>query len=217
MTYSIYCITNIINDKQYVGMTSRSVDDRWKGHVEASKYECMSMYNSPLQADIREYGEDCFVHRVLVTTEDKELAMQLEDEATIILNTHVPNGYNRIIGNHSEHTEVARRKLSESKRGENNHNYGKHLSEETRRKLSESKSGENHPMYGKHHTEETKKKMSLKASKPVMCVETGVVFDSCTEASRWAELKSESSISNALSGRSKTAGDYHWEYALNEE
>lgn len=115
--------------KKYVGMTSRKVDARWKKHVRDSKQESHSMYSSPLQADIRKYGETCFTHEVLVTTEDKELAMRLEDEATLILNTHVPNGYNRMVGYHSEYTE------------------------ETKKKMSESKSGENHPMYGKHHSD----------------------------------------------------------------
>ena len=40
------------------------------------------------------------------------------------------------------------------------HQLGKHHSEETRKKMSESKKGENHPFFGKHHSEETIKKMS---------------------------------------------------------
>ena len=40
------------------------------------------------------------------------------------------------------------------------HKSGKHLSAETRKKMSESKKGENHPFFGKHHSEETIKKMS---------------------------------------------------------
>lgn len=38
---------------------------------------------------------------------------------------------------------------------------GKHHSEESRKKMSESKRGENHPNYGKHLSEETKRKISL--------------------------------------------------------
>ena len=40
------------------------------------------------------------------------------------------------------------------------HQLGKHNSEETRKKISESKKGENHPLFGKHHSVETRKKMS---------------------------------------------------------
>lgn len=201
MMYSIYVITNTINGKQYVGYTSRKVNDRWIEHVDDSKHEYNTMYDSPLQADIRKYGKNCFIHQVLATTEDKELAMQLEDEATTILNTHVPNGYNRIVGYHREHTEETKKKISEKAKGRT-------LSEETKRKMSESKSGENHPNYGKHLSEETKKKIS----KPVMCVETGVIFKNLTEASEWAGLKSVTGISECCTGRRKTAGGYHWMY-----
>lgn len=44
--------------------------------------------------------------------------------------------------------------------GENNHNYGKKLSEEHKKKISDKVKGENHPLYGKHHSDETKKKIS---------------------------------------------------------
>ena len=40
------------------------------------------------------------------------------------------------------------------------HNLGKHPSEESRKKMSESKKGENNPMFGKHHSAEARKKMS---------------------------------------------------------
>lgn len=63
-----------------------------------------------------------------------------------------------------------RRKISESKRGEKNPNYGKNRSEETRHKISEAlrgeknwnygRKGEKSSRYGKKHSEETKRKMS---------------------------------------------------------
>lgn len=66
-------------------------------------------------------------------------------------------------------SDETRRKLSESKKGENHYNYGKHLSDETRRKISEARKaknlsetmkGANNPFYGKHHSAKTRKKMS---------------------------------------------------------
>lgn len=201
--YSIYVITNTINGKQYVGYTSKNIHERWRRHVADSKQEYQSMYDSPLQSDIRKYGEDVFVCHVVETTHDKSLAIKMEDIVTEELNTIIPNGYNRIIGYHSEHTEETKKKISENKKGRTH-------SEETKRKISESISGENHPNYGKHLSEETKKQISLKNSKPVMCVETGVIFMSLTDASEWAGLKSVTSISECCAGRQKTAGGYHW-------
>lgn len=230
--YSIYVITNTVNGKQYVGYTSREVDARWKRHVYDSNNLKSGMYNSPLQIDIRKYGEDAFVHHVVETTHDKRLAIKMEDIVTEELNTIIPNGYNRQVGYHCVHTEDSKKKISVAKTGtnsgSNNPFYGKHhtdeskkkisesrkgipLSEETKRKLSESNSGENNPNYGKHHSEETKRKIREKRNNPVVCIETGIAFDSCKVASEWAGLKNgTSSISRCCKGKQKTAGGYHW-------
>ncbi|MFN9109240.1 MAG: NUMOD3 domain-containing DNA-binding protein, partial [Bacteroidota bacterium] len=70
-------------------------------------------------------------------------------------------------------TFETRKKISESKIGENNpsygktgekaFHYGKRHSEETRNKLRELNTGENSHRYGKKHSEETKEKMSKSA------------------------------------------------------
>ena len=58
------------------------------------------------------------------------------------------------------HSAETRKKMSESKKEENNPLFGKHHSAEALNKMSESKKGENHPMFGKHRSEETRKKIS---------------------------------------------------------
>ena len=54
-------------------------------------------------------------------------------------------------------SEETRKKMSEALKGKGKKCYifGKHLSAETRKKMSESKKGENNPMFGKHHSTET--------------------------------------------------------------
>lgn len=116
---------------------------------------------------------------------------------------------------------------------------GKSFSEEHRKKLSESHKGkttwnkgmkfekEAHPMYGKHLSEETRLKISNAtkgrknsqkqieiSSKKVLCVETGVVYSSITEAAKNNNV-SIYAISNVLRGKSRTSNNYHWKYAEN--
>jgi hypothetical protein len=57
-------------------------------------------------------------------------------------------------------SDETKRKISESRRGENNPNYGKSPSEETKQKISIANSGENNGNYGKPRSDEVKKKIS---------------------------------------------------------
>ncbi len=71
-----------------------------------------------------------------------------------------------------KHSVETKRKMSVSKKGKNNPNYGKTLSQEHKRKISESLRGEKSPNYGKKHSEETKRKLSQKL-KTLMWVTDG--------------------------------------------
>ena len=66
---------------------------------------------------------------------------------------------NRII------TKETKIKLSKSKTGNKNPNFGKHLTEQQKRKISVAVSGEKHPMYGKFHTEASRIKMKKNGGK----------------------------------------------------
>ena len=57
-------------------------------------------------------------------------------------------------------TEEAKKKMSVSKLGEKNPNYGVPQTEAQKKAKSKRMSGENNPMYGVSHTEETKKKIA---------------------------------------------------------
>ena len=108
---------------------------------------------------------------------------------------------------HKGHTvsPETRRKISEALKCANSPNYGKHLSSDTRRKMSEAHKG-------KKVSEHVILAMTEATSKKVLCVETGEVYQSLSEASKAAGV-SLGAISNALRGKSKTSGGYHWKYA----
>lgn len=128
--------------------------------------------------------------------------------------------YGKVSAMYGKHqSEEMKVKLSEARKGENNPmygrsgelapNYGKQWSEESRAKLSASNSGENHHMYGKHHSEETKKKMSKarKDKRPVICITTGIIYESIVEAERQTGIYFVGIIA-CCKGRSKSAGKH---------
>lgn len=47
---------------------------------------------------------------------------------------------------------------------------------------------------------------------PVLCVETGQIFESCSDAARWCGSNS-SHISNACRGKFEKTKGFHWKYA----
>lgn len=49
--------------------------------------------------------------------------------------------------------------------------------------------------------------------KRVVCIETGVVYESLATAAKAVGLKNSASLSNCLRGKAMTAGGFHWAYA----
>lgn len=68
------------------------------------------------------------------------------------------------------------------------------------------------PQYGKPKSKTQREKIAKTLSKPVLCVELNVVFDSSQDASKTLNVQF-SNISRCLHGRGQTAGGYHWRWA----
>lgn len=92
----IYCITNSINNKQYIGKTLGTVEQRFKEHCRDCKKD--KLCNRPLYAAMRKYGIECFTIETLEEIADpNELALREQFWITD-RKTYGNTGYNATIG-----------------------------------------------------------------------------------------------------------------------
>jgi group I intron endonuclease len=76
------------------------------------------------------------------------------------------------------------------------------------KKAVQNKTGIHDPSYAQI-VEETRRKNHQKQSKPVMCLETSIVYPSSSEAGMLTGIDG-SSIRKCIRGERKTAGGFHW-------
>ena len=88
----VYKITNKVNKKSYIGITTRTVEIRWKEHINDSKVYT----NRPLYRAFNKYGLDSFILEVLEEVPDF-LLHKKEIMCIKIFNTY-KNGYNATLG-----------------------------------------------------------------------------------------------------------------------
>lgn len=89
LTTGVYKITNIHNNKFYIGSTSESFLKRWNHHINALRRKTHK--NIHLQNAFNKYGEESFKFEILETC-SKELCLQREQ---VYLNTcTIENSYN---------------------------------------------------------------------------------------------------------------------------
>jgi group I intron endonuclease len=135
----LYIITNLINKKQYVGITN-NIAERWKNH-------CCGHGARLVWAAIQKYGKENLKFEILFEGSDEEIK-RLECLTIATLDTIAPNGYNLTAGGDGlfNPCEETRQKISKSLTG-------KKQSSETIEKRRQA-------LTGKQRTEEQKAKYS---------------------------------------------------------
>lgn len=227
--YTVYKHTTP-SGKVYIGITGRAVEKRWEN---GSGYKSNKYFYSA----IKKYGWDNIKHEIVCTGLSKWQACRAEQSLIKYFDsTNRDKGYNHSIGGECGSLGVhpsgeTRKKLSKAHKGKRPSDEciikaaevhrGNRPSDETRQKISMKLKGK--PLSGK-----TRKKMSEArkgkkvsehvilamteaTSKKVLCIETGEVYKSISEAGRQLGI-SFKAISNVCRGKAKTSGGYHWEY-----
>lgn len=164
MKHYVYKISNIIEDKHYIGVRSSRNPIKDLG----IKYFSSST-DGDFMKEQQEFPER-FEYKILEVFSTRNLAVAKEIELHDLYDVAVNESfYNRAkqtssgfcrLGTTFNHTEETKEKLSLAKLGEKHPLWGKSPSDETRKKQSESRAGEKHFMWGKKHSQETRNKIS---------------------------------------------------------
>ena len=187
MKYIVYLITNLVNGKEYVGVTSKAnITRRLREHISASQKT--KKKGMRILSAIRKYGKDMFVIEELCSSNNREHAFNILEPYFIKLRNTQNTGYNCSSGGEGQSycSEEKRRKLRKSWEIRKLNGYisplkgkkrsvedclaisnakkgkpGRIKSEHECKQISNRTRGSNNPFFGKKHTTETRQKMSL--------------------------------------------------------
>ncbi len=150
----VYKVTNTENGKSYIGITSRSTEERWKEHLSRAKN---GLRNSRIYAAIRKYGVEKFEVTTIDQVDCEDSVRELEKKYIQKFDSY-KNGYNCNFGGHGFLTfpDDIRKKISEAQKG-------KVISKETKKKMSVAKLGDSR--CAEHFGEHTKKGVENPKSK----------------------------------------------------
>ena len=211
--YCVYCHTNKLNGKKYIGITCQAVERRWRNGLGYKK--------GPFYRAIQKYGWDGFEHEILYTGLTEEQAKLKEVELITQYRTrNKHHGYNATDGGDGtsgyKRSDAEREAMSASRKGRHagsrNPMYGR--------------TGERAPHYGTPISGETKALISEKLIeahrqgryssqyRAVLAVkgDNKIKFDSIAEAAAAIGVPA-THITRVCKGKRKTAGGYEWQYA----
>lgn len=204
----IYITTCTVNNKKYLGQ--RKYSRGWKDYLGSGVAFCKA---------VEKYGKENFYREIICEADTAEELNRLEYELSVeydVVNSD--EWYNLCYGGYSTN--------------------GFKFSDETKRVLSEKAkgryAGNKNPMYGVHrkHTEAEKKMLSLHAkdqwgeknwmygkvygqnprAKAVICIETGIVYDSAKRAAHELNVN-YSNLCLVLKEKRNQVGGLHFKYA----
>lgn len=208
MSYCVYCHTNKINGKKYVGVTNQKPEKRWKNGkgYKNNPY----FYNA-----IEKYGWEEFDHDILFTNLSRDEAG--EEEKRLISKWDLTNrekGYNVEGGGISGKivSEETKKKLSEITKKQMTPEARQYLRECTLRQFAEK----GHPTQGHPCSDEKKTKISeahnYHKKKIAQYTSDGVLIDVYSSLHEMERKTGcfRSAVSNYIKGKAQYCYGYDW-------
>lgn len=210
--YTIYALTNTVNNKMYIGTTKKKLYQRFNG---GRGYEHQKLF----YADICKYGWDKFESEIIASNLTEQEAFNMEKLLISKLREQDPDLlYNKDAGGkHGKHCKETKEIIRQI-------NVGRVITEEAKEKIraarakqvfsTESLEKRAAKIRGRKMSPEFCKNIGETHSKPVRCIENNTCYKSMKEASIALNV-SVSGISQHLKGVYSSVKGYHFEYVCN--
>lgn len=131
-SYDVYKITNKVNNKVYIGITSKGISARWKEHIYSAEHDCPFK----LHRAIRKYGKENFsVELIDFANSWEELTKKEQQYISEYNSLQDEFGYNMTEGGDGTFGKVVYEETKEKIRQKA---IGREVTEATRIKLSEA-------------------------------------------------------------------------------
>lgn len=183
------------SEKVYIGQTCRSLQKRAGNNGIHYKH---SLY---FYAAIQKYGFDNFQSVILkdhLTLEEanywEQYYIQYYDSTNRLKGYNISSG-----GKNNTMSPEGKEKIREHMK-KNNPMKNPDIAKKVQKKNK-----------GRKLSDDVRKKISEGHKKKVICLETGIIYNSRNEAAKAVNV-SGSGIGRAINGEQKTSGGYHWRY-----
>ena len=182
----IYKITNIVNNKVYIGQTQRTLEDRFKRHVRFAKNDDRSK-DICFACAIRKYGENNFIIEKIDEADSKEVLNEKE-KYWINFYDSFKSGYNSTLGGEGGNTYEGR---------------DKKLMQKTKAKLSRANLGIKN---GNHHCIKCKSVLTGQE----------IVFDTVSKCVEYFGYRGKAFCIERAQNKNKTLFKNEWIFAYKE-
>ena len=203
--YTIYMHKNKLNNKVYIGQTKQEkLNNRWKNGKGYKS--CTYFYHA-----IQKYGWDNFEH-IILDQGDWTLEEANKKEQFYIQkynSTNIEKGYNIKKGGENDISPKAT--PAAVKWMEEHPDFGLARAADMLKWQAE------HPEEVKLQRKKAQQAMVNARKRKVRCIETGIIYESASEAARKVPKTNQSKICMVCRGQRNTCGGLHWEYVNKNE